>query len=107
MQNHNITDELDHLDPLIVPIIQERKRQKFTQQELADMAGLSRRALGQIERGGDCTLSTLRSLYTALGINIQARPHQPPTLDDQVKRNEAEFQSLVDTAQRHRQRPKG
>lgn len=105
MDEYTFDDDMDHLDPLVVPILQERKRQKLTQQALADMAGISRRALGQIERGGDCALSTLRNLYTALGIDIEARPHRPPTLDEQVMRNEAEFQSLVESAHRYRKRP--
>ncbi|NYT61920.1 helix-turn-helix transcriptional regulator [Alcaligenaceae bacterium] len=95
---------LDSLDPLVAPIVDERKRQQLTQQQLADMSGLSRRALGRIERGGDCALSTLRRLYTALGIDVQAQLHRPPTLDEQIERNQREFQSL---ASRVDQRMKG
>ena len=40
------------------------------QQEVADKAGISRRSLVSIEAGGDCTLSTLRGLCGALGIEI-------------------------------------
>lgn len=93
--------ELD-VDPMVAPIIAERKRQKLTQQTLADMAGISRRALIMIERGGDCSLSTLRRLYTALNIDVQAQPHRPPTLDEQIERNREEFKAVASLARRDR-----
>lgn len=94
----------DHLDPLVAPILKGRKDQKMTQQELADMAGISRRTLILIEQGGDCALSTLRRLYTALGITVQSDVLRPPTLDEQISRNHDEFREM---AQVTRQRQRG
>lgn len=85
------TDDL--LDPLVARLIDTRKQLKYTQQNLADMAGISRRALAAIETGGDCTLSTLRALSRALDLEIEL--HSPsaegmPTLDDLTDDNRRE-----------------
>jgi len=93
----------DSLDELVRPIILERRRQRLSQQALAERAGLSRRALLMIEAGGDCTLSSLRRLYTALGLEVQAHAWRAPTLDEQVARNREEFQRQETGAAR----PKG
>lgn len=50
-----------------------RRARGLCQQEVADKAGISRRSLVSIEAGGDCTLSTLRGLCAALGIDIEPR----------------------------------
>lgn len=81
----------EHLDPLVAPIRKERRKLKITQADLARMAGISRRTLVLIEGGGDCTLSTLRRLYTALALDVEARPFRRPTLEDLQKQNEEEF----------------
>lgn len=82
MRDHNTL-----LHPLVCAIVEERRAQKLSQAQLAGLAGLSRRALGQIESGGDCTLSTLTRLHAALGIVTSARRQQRPTLDDLVAEN--------------------
>lgn len=79
------------LDPLVQDIVVARKAQKLTQQQLAEMAGLSRRTIALIESGGDCTLSTLRRLTTALGLQMQANKPRLPTLDDVTRENEILF----------------
>ena len=79
------------LDPLVQDIVVARKAQKLTQQQLAEMAGLSRRTIVLIESGGDCTLSTLRRLTTALGLQMQAKKPRLPTLDDVTRENEILF----------------
>ena len=83
-----------HLDPLIQEIVRARKSQKFTQSQLAEMSGVSRRTIVLIESGGDCTLSTLRRITTAL--NLQMTVHTPhlPNLDDVTRENEKLFSSM-------------
>jgi transcriptional regulator with XRE-family HTH domain len=61
------------IDPIIAELRRVRDMRGLRQQEVADMAGISRRALVSIEAGNDCTLSTLRSLCAALGIDLEAR----------------------------------
>lgn len=78
-----------HLDPLIADLITSRKAQKVTQAQLAELAGLSRRALVAIENGGNCTLSTLRRLYTVLGMDLVSRPFAKPTLEDVYEENKS------------------
>jgi DNA-binding XRE family transcriptional regulator len=63
-------------------VVVKRKQLHWSQTQLAQAAGISRRALLMIEKGGDCTLSTLRRLHTCLDIAMQPGSTQPPTLDD-------------------------
>lgn len=77
------------LDPLVASLVHARKSQGITQAALAQAAGVSRRTLIMIEAGGDCTLSTLRRLYTVLGMDMVSRPFPTPTLDEVLKENEA------------------
>lgn len=90
---NDLSVSTDRLDPLVKQLINTRKQLKYTQQNLADMAGISRRALAAIETGGDCTLSTLRALCRALDLDIEL--HNPsgngmPTLDDLTNDNRRE-----------------
>jgi len=89
----SVSSQSNHhqLDPLVHDLVNARKVQKFTQQQLADMAGVSRRTIVLIEAGGDCTLGTLRRMATALGMEMQAYKPQPPTLDDLTRENELLF----------------
>ncbi len=59
------------LDPIIETLVRRRRQVGLPQQAVADLAGISRRALVSIEGGTDCTLSTLRALCRALDINLQ------------------------------------
>lgn len=61
------------IDPIVAELLRARKLQGLRQQEVADKAGISRRSLVTIEAGGDCTLSTLRGLSAALGVDIEPR----------------------------------
>jgi len=74
------------IDPIIAELLRIRKARGLRQQEVADMAGISRRSLVSIEAGGDCTLSTLRRLSAALGVDVEPRspsveaPSEPSAL---------------------------
>ena len=85
-----------HLDlaPLVQDIIRARKSQRLTQQQLADLAGVSRRTIVLIEAGGDCTLSTLGRMTTALGLQLGAHAQRLPDLDDITRENEILFSKL-------------
>ncbi|MNQ45141.1 helix-turn-helix protein [compost metagenome] len=81
-------------DPLIEALIKARRERKFTQAHLAELAGISRRALVAIEGGGDCNLSTLRRLLRALDLEMKLIPaeYSPPTLEDVLAENEMAYQ---------------
>lgn len=81
------------MDPLIETLIRTRKSRKLTQAALAELAGISRRALVVIEGGGDCALSTLQRLFGVMDMELQAVPavYRPPTLEDVMAENEAMF----------------
>ena len=52
----------------------ERRKQKLTQQDLADTAGVSVRFLGDLERGKDsCEIAKVFSILQVLGISLQLR----------------------------------
>ena len=80
---------IEHRDPLIQDIVRARKSQRFTQGQLAEMSGVSRRTIVLIEAGGDCTLSTLQRVTAALGLRLTAQVKDVPTLDDVTRENEA------------------
>lgn len=87
----NQAGNLDHLDPLVAVIVKRRKEQGLTQETVAGAAGISRRALIMIEGGGDCTLSTLRRLYSTLDIELEVNAPQRPTLEDMDSQNSREL----------------
>jgi transcriptional regulator with XRE-family HTH domain len=64
-------------DPIIAMLLQARKARGLRQQDVADKAFISRRALVSIEAGHDCSLSTLRRLCAALDVDIEAKPAHP------------------------------
>ena len=88
-----ISSKIEHRDPLIQDIVRARKSQRFTQSQLAEMSGVSRRTIVLIEAGGDCTLSTLQRVTAALGLRLTAQVKHIPTLDDVTRENEALFAS--------------
>ena len=88
------------LDPLVLDIVDARKAQQFTQKQLAEMAGVSRRTVILLESGGDCTLSTLRRITTALGLEMRAYTPKRPTLDDVTRENEMLFATRRTTENR-------
>lgn len=86
-QASQLLPNLDHLDPMVSAVVVKRKQLRWSQAKLAQAAGISRRALLMIEKGGDCNLSTLRRLHTCLGLVMQAVSAQTPTLDDMNAQN--------------------
>ena len=89
--------KIERRDPLIQDIVRARKSQRFTQGQLAEMSGVSRRTIVLIEAGGDCTLSTLHRVTAALGLRLTAQVKHVPTLDDVTRENEALFASTRST----------
>ena len=81
----------DHLNPIIQAIKAAREKQNLTQTKLAEIAGISRRAVSVIEGGADCTLGTVQRLMDALGLEAQVRPCRRMTLDDVVRESEEEM----------------
>jgi DNA-binding XRE family transcriptional regulator len=76
------------LDPIVAEIVRARKARGLSQQTVADIAGISRRSLGAIEAGHDCSLSTVRALCAAVDVELQAQlPKSRPTLDDVTEEN--------------------
>ncbi|WP_350495041.1 helix-turn-helix domain-containing protein [Neopusillimonas aromaticivorans] len=69
----------------------DQKREGLSQTELAEKAGISRRALSKIENGADCTLFTLRRLYDVLRINLEFHKAKRYNLDEINERNRREF----------------
>lgn len=59
------------LDPLVVTLLAERRRQGLSQEELAERAGVSRMSVGRFERGDRLpNLWTLRQISAALGLDL-------------------------------------
>jgi transcriptional regulator with XRE-family HTH domain len=88
--------KIDHItDPVLEQLVATRKKRKITQTQLAELSGVSRRALVNIEAGGDCTLSTLRRLLLALDLDLQVQDAfpSPPTLEDVFAENSARMAS--------------
>ncbi|MDE6535427.1 MAG: helix-turn-helix domain-containing protein [Muribaculaceae bacterium] len=48
-----------------------RESQNLTQQQLGERIGVQRARICSIERGANLTLSTLRRIFTALGIEVK------------------------------------
>jgi|GEM_PF-1042985 len=79
------------IDPVLQHIVATRKERGITQTRLAEIAGVSRRALVNIEAGGDCTLSVLRRLLQAMSLDLRVEnaAYNPPTLEDVYAENSA------------------
>lgn len=61
-----------HIEALVHSIKTRRKNLNVTQEQLADISGVSLRALKQFEGGkGNPTLQTLSKLADALGLEIK------------------------------------
>ena len=72
-------------------IRQARKKKGMTQAELATMAALSRKTLGEIESGTvtDIGIRKVERLLELLGLELAVRPAgAPPTLEELQKENE-------------------
>lgn len=88
----------DMKDPLIGALVKARRDRKYTQARLAELAGISRRALVAIEGGGDCNVSTLRRLTRVLDLELKVVPaeYAPPTLEDVFAENEMAYRRSRD-----------
>ncbi len=75
-------DKRGSLHPLVRPIVDARLEQKISKSRLAVLSGISRRSIGLIEAGGDCTLKTLTRLYEVLGLAATVGKRRRPTLED-------------------------
>jgi len=64
----------------------ERRRQRWTQAELARRSGLSVATIARFERGGEGQVASLLAVFTALGrlddLDGLLRPPRPGSLDD-------------------------
>lgn len=68
-----------------------RKEKKLTQAQVAEMAGISRKTLGQIETGtvADIGIRKVARVLEVLGLELTVRPAgAPPTLEELQKENE-------------------
>jgi transcriptional regulator with XRE-family HTH domain len=69
----------------------ERKRRKLTQRELADLLGMSRATISQIENGTiqDIGVRKIIRILEVLGLEIKVRQAgSPPTLDELQQESE-------------------
>lgn len=76
--------KLDEIGPKIKAMRQDKK---LTQQQLADIAGISRVTLGKLERAklGSISLKTIDLILDALGYELEFKQHNSfglPTLDE-------------------------
>lgn len=68
---------MNHIQALSMQVRDIRSQQSLTQAELAELAGVSLRALITIESGtGNPRLSTLSQICTALGHQLTIQPSQ-------------------------------
>jgi len=68
-----------------------RKEKRLTQAQLAEMAGISRKTLGQIETGSvaEIGIRKVARLLEVLGLELTMRPAGvPPTLEELQKEND-------------------
>jgi len=68
-----------------------RKERNLTQAQLAEMVGISRKTLGQIETGTvvDIGIRKVERVLEILGLELTVRPlGAPPTLEELQRENE-------------------
>lgn len=93
---------------------QIRKARRLTQEQLAELAGLSDKFVGQVERGqSNPTLTTLAALGDALGVGLvdllgvdTDRPRLTPRQASQVRDALASLETLVEWAAPARPQPR-
>jgi transcriptional regulator with XRE-family HTH domain len=65
---------------LVEQLTAARKRSRLTQDELASLAGLSRRPIYDLEQGsGGIKVGTLIKILDVLGLELVLRPRSPRT----------------------------
>ena len=58
-----------------------RKRLLLTQEDVADLAGVNRRLVSEVERGAvSVTLRNLIAICRAVGLDLVSRPRYPETM---------------------------
>ena len=75
-----------------IRIRQARKEKRLTQEQLAELAGISRKTLGQIEAGTvpDIGIRKVERALEVLCMELTVRPAgAPPTLEELQKENTA------------------
>jgi len=89
-----------HHGEIFMPSLSEqlvagRKARGWTQAQLAERAGVSRRTLISIEAGHDCSMTSLLRLFHSLDMELIARPLVPerPTLETVYAENAARFRA--------------
>ncbi|RQW78109.1 MAG: transcriptional regulator [Geobacter sp.] len=73
-----------------IRIRQARKEKGLTQAQLADMAGITRKTLSQVETGAvsDIGIRKVERTLEVLGLELTVRPAgAPPTLEELQKEN--------------------
>ena len=71
-----------------------RVKARFTQEELAYQAGVSRKTISTMETDDGCegvSLSVLNRVMGVLGVEISLVPKAPPNLDDLLNKNRKLF----------------
>jgi transcriptional regulator with XRE-family HTH domain len=65
-------------------VLELRKDQELTQDQLADISGVPQGTISRLERGvsGDVQISTVQKLATALGVSIEGLLTPSPETDD-------------------------
>jgi y4mF family transcriptional regulator len=80
----NLTDHTDHRGPLALGATVRNRRRDLglTQEDAADLAGVSARFLHEVETGKDTVrLATLLRLLEALGLHLELRRGASPVVE--------------------------
>lgn len=75
---------LDNLDNIGEQIREQRKHNKWSQQKLAQLAGLDRTTIGALERNDypDIGIRKVQRILELLGLSLSVKPYGLPTLDE-------------------------
>jgi HTH-type transcriptional regulator/antitoxin HipB len=66
---------VDDLSDLVLQLRRRRAELKLTQEQVAEVSGLNRRVIGELERGTiSPRFSTVLAIANALGLDIELRP---------------------------------
>ena len=63
------------IDPIVAALRDHRERLGWTQEKLADEAGLSVHKVKEMERGRARRLDTIRAVAWAMGLDVVLMPH--------------------------------
>ena len=82
----------ERLPPVSAAIFMARRNQRMTQSDLAQAAGVSRRAISDIEAGKSCSLDTAEKILMALQLSLQVVPVTMPTIEDITQERKRAFE---------------